>query len=288
MRILLVNNDTDVAHSMQEQPPEDAEVVILNQFQVKECADFDYDLIVIDNDANDLDQPQGLVSLEHILGQEGLAKIYYTSFEPGWVLPEVHDNPRVQVVRTDQILLLLAMEHSLPLRPVPEQPESKPQATLIISYNPIDGYKEGVYGDGKLIILSVEKRSYSQAREVLQQKLAKIYQDFDWRAERNMIKNIFVYDGLSGGDMPSQAAGALGHDVRMKATLLACGCEWSRKEQYHSSRYCHLFKVRCGGIEELGAIADMVMEIQRPNPHSAWMPPELRQIIGQGAEKYQV
>lgn len=268
-KILLVNDDAEDIVAMQARMPDEIEVLAASQWQARYIKDYEgIDLVVLDNDANDLKESKGKETLEVIRKKSQDVPVVYTSFQPGWVAAEVYQKKNVEVVKTDLILEHLAQRFGLQMKPAKqeEQKDAKePQLTIMVSYNSIDGYESGVYGDGKLLVVSFGTYANCRAKEVLRDHIVGIYKDFEWRKDRDIVKNIFMYDGINGGEVPGQAAAALGHDIRMKVNLMACHCQWDRKTNYADSMYVNLFQVGCGGSHELGAIADIVMVIKRPN-----------------------
>ena len=138
----------------------------------------------------------------------------------------------MSVVRTDRLPDYLAEKHGIVLRRLRSRTPGKDASriSLIMSYNPVDNYPEGTYGDGKLVVLSYDKLAKEKAKKVLEEKMEKIYQRFSWSRDRQAIRNIFIYDGINGGEMPGRLAATLAHDVRIRVNLLACECEWERNE----------------------------------------------------------
>jgi len=268
-KILLVNDDAEDIVAMQARLPDEVEVLGASQWQARCMGNYDgINLIVLDNDANDLKESKGKETLEVIRKKSQDVPVIYTSFQPGWVAPEVYQRKNVEVVKTDQILEHLAQRFGLELKPAKQDGQrdaKEPQLTILVSYNPVSGYEPGVYGEGKLLVVSFGTYANCRAKEVLGKHITGIYKDFEWRKDRDLVKNVFVYDGINGGDVPGHVAAALGHDIRMKVNLLACHCQWDRKTNYADSMYVNLFQVGCGGSHELGAVADIVMGLKRPN-----------------------
>lgn len=283
--ILLINDDVDDSMSQQKQLPDNLDVQLCSQQQARWMNKFDFDIIIVDNDQNDLKESKGQETLECIMEKGTKAKIFFTSFQPGWVKAEIHQMRQVQVVKTDELLQSLQVSFGFKIKEKPEERKPEPQTTLIISYNNVSGYQEGVYSNGKLIILSFDKHAGEQAQVVLRQKLLDIYKQFEWRADRDIIKNVFVYDGKNGGKWPSRLAAVLGHDIRIKVQLLACHCDWDRKLKFANNCYIDLYKCSCGGHDELGIIADLILEIKRPDVHYSKNVVPMS-IIENGAEKY--
>jgi len=265
-KILFVNDDADDIQSMVARLPAGIVAQGASQFQAGCMVDrFDYDLIVLDNDANDLKESKGAGTLECIREKSQDIPVIYTSFQPGWVPEDVFRTKGVQVVKTDEIVDFLGRMYGIEFKPLVEMPRRAAQVSILMSYNPIEGYSAGVHSNGRLLVIAREKCSGTAGREVVREELGKLYGEFDWRADRDLVKNIFVYDGINGGREPGQAAASLGHDVRMKVNLMACHCDWERKKRFANSMYVDLYAVECGGRETMGAIADVLVGISRPN-----------------------
>jgi len=287
-RILLVNDDIEDSISMQERfSKKQVKVDVVTQSRAKLMEKFDYDIIVIDNDANDLKQAKGPETLEAAMWAGTKAKIYYTSFQPGWVSDNVYRTKGVQVVKTDEFLSVVAKDFGLEIKPAKKKTVGQPEITIMVTYNTVYGYPEGVYCNGKLIILSFDKDAQDRAQAVVREKLREIYKTFEWRADRDMIKNIFVYDGLNGRKWPGRMAAALGHDIRMKVQLLVCTCDSERKRRFVNTHYVDMYEVNCGGQAELALIADMVLGIMQPGRDYSNVPVP-RKIIENGAEKFEI
>jgi len=95
--------------------------------------------------------------------------------------------------------------------------------------------------------------------------MEKIYERFSWSRDRQAIRNIFIYDGINGGEMPGRLAATLAHDVRIRVNLLACKCEWERKVAVAGSMRLKLSKVECRGNRSTGMIADVLLGVKRPH-----------------------
>jgi hypothetical protein len=223
-----------------------------------------YGLIVIDNDANELKESKGKDTLEEIRNKDQNIPIVYTSFQTGWVDGKVYQTNGVEVVRTDQAIDKIGDKFKLDVKDsvTAEGPES--ETNILLTYNRVEGYEAGVYSNGKLLILSYDKNAGIRARKVIGENLETLYGNFDWESDRELVRNIFVYDGVSGGDRPGNAASGLGHDIRMKVKLMACPCDWDRKRGFRNSRETELYKVECSGSYTLGAISDVILGVKRP------------------------
>ena len=263
-KVLVINDDTEDILALQAQMPKDIELFSASQFSAQCMPDHSYDLIILDNDANDLKESKGKKTLEEIKSKNPDAQVIYTSFQPGWVPAEVYQTKGVSVVKTDQLPEFLAQTFGIKLVPVEKKDKTPSKTNIILTYNPVSGYSPGIHGDGKLLIVSYPKNASELAKQVMQQHLESLYHQFDWKTDKGLVRNIFVYDGINGKEVPGQAAASLGHDLRMKIHLMACGCDWERKLKFANQMYVDLHEVECGGRESLGAIADVILGIKRP------------------------
>jgi len=273
-RILLINDDPNDVVSIVRRMPAGIEIMAASQCEARELKSVDADLIILNNDANDRKKAKGPETLGILRLIAPKVPIVYTSYQPGWVENEVLHPKDVRVVRTDQLPDYLAEKHGIVLRRLRKRAPGKEDSriSLILSYNPVDNYPEGSYGDGKLVVLSYDKLAKGKAKVVLEEKMAKIYKSFSWRNERHTIRNIFIYDGINGGEMPGKLAATLAHDVRIRVNLLACKCEWDRKVTVAESMGLNLRQVECTGNRSLGMIADVILGVKRPHSHCHTLP----------------
>lgn len=288
-RILIVNDDAGDIAAMQARLPEGLQVMAASQAQARYFSDLKgYDLVVLDNDANNLADSKGAETLLELRKHDSNVPIVYTSFQPGWVPGPVYQTRGVSVVRTDEALEHLARTFNLRLRePVSSKTtQTEPQLNIIMTYNTATNYTAGMHS-GKLLVVAYDRHANERAKEILGKELQQVYGTFDWRTDRDNIRNVFVYDGVNGGDRPGVAAASLGHDIRMRVNLLACPCDWQRKARFRDSMYANLFKVNCGGDSQLGMIADVILGVQRPDVDYERLPIAKEKIL-EVAEKFQM
>lgn len=292
-RILIVNDDSADILAMKARLPENIKVNGASQWQAREMEDTTgYDLIVVDNDANDLKESKGKETVQKIRTTNPQIPIIYTSFQPGWVAGEVYQTRGVDVVQTDRALEEISKRFQIDLR----EPKAKgdiviPNLHMIITYNYADGHKAGLHTSSngeKLLISAYDRRAGRIAPQVLASEVAEIYGKFDWRVDRDIVKNIFVYDGKSGESCPAMAAQALGHDIRMQVNMLSCGCDWDRKQRFSNSSNVNLYRVECGGERTLGKIADIILGIQRADVDYTQMPISAEKIKQGTTEKFRI
>ncbi|MBN2111798.1 response regulator [Candidatus Woesearchaeota archaeon] len=290
-KILVVNDDAADIIAMQARLPDGIVVIGASQFQARCMDDYTFDLIVLDNDANNREDSKGKETLIKIREKNREVPVIYTSFQPGWVPAEVYQTRGVEVVRTDQALDRIAGKFGVALKDVPEiggKPK-EPQLSLVISYNPIDGYDAGFIrgnGNGDVLVMCFETYAECLAKQVVKGHVDQIYRNFDWKNDRDMIRNVFIYDGINGGQEPGRAAAVLGHDIRMVVNMLACCCDWERKQRNANSTYVNLYEVGCGGREEMGAIVDTILGIKRADTER-FLPMPAAKVI-QPAERFQM
>jgi hypothetical protein len=287
-KILIVNDDLEDILAIKARLPAGVEVEIASQMQARMLHELPYGAVIVDNDANNMAAAKGAKTLEAVRAISQDVPVIYTSFQPSLVPPQVFTTKGVSVVRTNEVLDELVKRYSLKLRqPAAENGGAKPSLSLMITYNGVNGYEAGLHG-GKLLIVSYDKYAGpGRGQEVVMQQMEKIYKDFEFKRDRDMIKNIFVYDGINGGEWPARLASALGHDARMAVNLMACSCDWERKQMYAGSNYIELHRVECGGERTLGAIADVILGIKRANTSYGTVPISVKAANGK-AEKFKI
>ena len=271
-KIMIVNDDTADIVSIKDRLSSKIKVIGASQYEGKFVENNDLDLIIIDNDANDRNEAKGVETLTKIKENMPDTPIIYTSFQPGWVDQEVYKTKGVMVVKTDEIFDYLKKQFDMNIQQAKTTEKVSPEVSIILTYNSVMGFEPGIYGNGKLVIASNVEYARGKAKEVLNQKMDELYKGFDFRKDRDIIKNIFVYDGINGGDTPGESATSLGHDARMVVNLIACRCEWERKKNVEKNMRVKLYKSECSGYRTLGTIADIIMGIERPNENIISIP----------------
>lgn len=266
-RILIVNDDLEDIRRIQAQLPERFVVEMASQAEARMLRGIDHDLAIVDNDMNDRQEPKGPITLAHLKAQQPDMPILYTSFQPGMVPAAVHQSRGVRVVKSDEVVEVMGQAFGFQRRGLPAEVSREPLVSLVISYNPVDGHSPGVHeaGDRRVIVLAFDKHAYDEAPRVIREQMDAIYGSFDFRRDRDIVRSIFVYDGIAGGERPGQMAGILGHDARMKVNLMACHCDWERKQRLGDSYYVDLFQVECGGERSMGMVADLLLGVRRPD-----------------------
>lgn len=204
----------------------------------------------------------------------------YSSFQPGMVDPMVRDLG-AKLVQSGEVVEKIAEKYGLDLVDR-KADEARPQVDIIISYNPVKGYVPGMHGDGRLLVVAYEKFAEDEAPRVLWEAMDRLYAEHDWREDRDLVRNVFIYDGVNGGDVPARMAATLEHDLRKEVYVLACHCDWERKERFAEGHNIQLYGVGCGGEKALGYIADAIMGKDVPDD-ALPMPREL--ILGEARKE---
>lgn len=264
-KILVVNDDTEDIIALQRRLPGLA-ITGASQFEVV-MTPIDvlqgFNLIVVDNDANNLAEPKGAKTLAKLREAGINTPVVYTSFQPVMVPQSVVTTPDVKVVKTDDVAAVLAAGFGVPLAPLVTRAPGG--TTVITTYNDVKNYPPGVYAGGKLIVISFDKQAKELAPAIVKEQLQSLFGTFSFRNDRSLLDNIIVYDGISGREQPGAAAASIGHDARMVVKVAACTCDWERKERLIGSTYVDVFPVQCGGGRDLGLIADTLLGVQRPD-----------------------
>jgi hypothetical protein len=268
---MFVNDDREDITRMRERLPLEIEVLAVSHEQADSTMLFEVDAVVLDNDANDLQRAKGPETLREIRKKVADMPIIYTSFQPAWVDPEVKADSLVDVVRTDQVVGYLGRRFGVDVT-AKEMTTEDGSLNILMTYNSVHGWPGDIYGNGKVLVVSHEKGTDESAKAIVTRKLEEVYGTFDWKEDRDRVRNIFVYDGISGGDRPRMASAGLGHDVRQKVYLLGCDCDWETKQRFADGYYTELFRVGCGGSYEMGAIADVLMDVTREDFRSRLLP----------------
>jgi response regulator RpfG family c-di-GMP phosphodiesterase len=146
-KILIVNDDSADILAMQARLPENIVVHGASQWQAQEMTDTSgYNLIVVDNDANDLKESKGKETVQEIRTKNPDTPIIYTSFQPGWVAGEVYQTRGVQLVQTDKALDNISERFGIKLR----KPQANggiiiPNLHILLTDNTVSGHKPGIH-----------------------------------------------------------------------------------------------------------------------------------------------
>jgi hypothetical protein len=285
-KIMIVNDDIDDVVAMQERLQNVRVLVSGQRFAARGTEAYEAGLILLDNDANDLEEARGVKTLRE-LREKTDAPVIYTSFQPGWVAEEVKQTPGVTVVRTDQALDYLAREHGVELtEPAAVEKTGEPQLNIMVTYNEVTGYNPDMYGNGKLLVVAFDKQGNTRsAQEIVADNLKNVFGSFDWREDREKIRNVFAYDGVRAEGYAAYSAAAMGHGIRLQVKMLTCPCDPERKSNFRSNMDTRMYKVECGGRDSLGAIADEILGIDRVKP--AKLPMSRSQIL-EVAPRYEI
>jgi len=146
------------------------------------------------------------------------------------------------------------------------------KAVVLMTYNTVEGFKPGIYGDGRLIVYSWDKKLRSEkCKEAAKDITDKFYKDFNLRRDGNLFEHIFVYAGMNAMDEAISAARMIGHDLKdyenlgKKVTMVGCDCDYNKKARIaHDSYSVSLIQCECGGDVTMGKIAKAILEGKDP------------------------
>jgi len=99
--MLVINDDAEDILALQERLPSSVNVMVASQFQARNLTNFNYDVVLLDNDANNRKDSKGKETLEVIRRENPNVGVIYTSFQPGHVPAKVYKTQGVEVIRTD-------------------------------------------------------------------------------------------------------------------------------------------------------------------------------------------
>jgi len=258
-KIIVINDNVEDINELRKVLPSEVKVKEMSQFEgslIKRVNQ--YDLIVLDNDANEARESKGKETLKQILKRKISIPIVYTSQSPAWIDKEVSNNSRVTIIKTSDLPNYLSNIYGIPIKQLQED-KKEGKTSIIVTYNNVDNYKPGIYDNGKLLIVSDTKRTFKKAPEVTQKNLEKIFGTFDFRKDKDKIKDIYVYVGLNAIEEPLRLAMSLAHDVRKQVYVMACDCSWKEKVERTRGLDIILHKVWCGGSYDLMQIADNIL-----------------------------
>lgn len=131
--------------------------------------------------------------------------------------------------------------------------QSKTGTVLILTYNDVEGFPNGVYGGGRLIVHSSDKRHFDKSASVMHNLLHQLYH----RINPEDVDHVFVYVGTNAKSQALSAARQLAEES--KITLVGCSCDKGEKEHFAAHRGIEFILCECGGDKTLGRIAKIVL-----------------------------
>jgi hypothetical protein len=137
--------------------------------------------------------------------------------------------------------------------------EKKPEKTsIILTYNNVRGYPEGIHGDGRLVVVSSASRGHGdRAPAVLHDLMHRIYD----REDFSNVDMIYVYAGKNAMSGALHAAANLVGES--KVTLVACSCGHGEKKRFAESEGIDIIFGECRGDRTLGRIATEILNGER-------------------------
>jgi hypothetical protein len=132
--------------------------------------------------------------------------------------------------------------------------EGNGKATLVITYNSVEGYPAGTYrgGNGPVVIHSHEN-TRTWGEEAAEGKLGQILHGIYGRISPEDVKQIYLYVGLYAKAGALRAARRIAGDGN-KLTLMACDCDAREKSTFARELGVPILWSECGGRRALRRI----------------------------------
>ena len=149
-KILIIDDDIDVVTNFKKRMPNNIQIGAMSQAQAVFSSNekiLKVDILILDNDANNREESKGKETLEKIKKfVPAETPIIFTSFTPNHVAKTIFKTKNLIVVKTNEVLEYISSRFNIPLNPaITEKKVDKPQLTLIITYNTVNGYNAGIY-----------------------------------------------------------------------------------------------------------------------------------------------
>ena len=261
-KILIINDNRADIHSIKKRIPDSIQVIGATQDEADNYVNRsdDLDLIILDNDAKH-DYFYNSTNTRKAIKRRGIkAPIISTSYKPSAnrILKSIMN--MTNIIDINNVFDVLENKYDVDL--LPNEATTNSQKSIIITYNSVSGFDTGIYNEGNLLISSHNRKYGDDLSEVLNTNLKKLYETFDIKANRDNIKNIFVYEGKNFG---YDTAKTLKDDSQTNVYLVSCICNHESKDSRNKRHNVESFSCECGGENTLGRIADTIIGIKRLN-----------------------
>jgi len=153
------------------------------------------------------------------------------------------------------------------------------KTTLVMSYNEVEGFKPGSHGNGRVVIMKINKADFE--KPVDENEGFGVYFQTWGLCKRIEDAYIYIGDYESENDPRLKAFMAMLKTAsahikdRSKITLVGCNCEGERKRAFAKSGGCPYINCECGGKKTLGRIVKDILatlpkekSLSRPTPWS--------------------
>lgn len=139
------------------------------------------------------------------------------------------------------------------------------RCSVILSYNPVMNFGEGVYGDGRLIVVKTEIEEFDSENTSLgffKQLVERICPMISCP-----IDKIYIYVGAINdenrkmmGEIYLNLAYQLTNGDMSKVTLVCCNCQRQEKEAVARQNDFNIIWCECGGESKLSNIAQSILK----------------------------
>ncbi len=132
--------------------------------------------------------------------------------------------------------------------------ERNGKATLVITYNSVEGYPTGTYnGKNGPVVVHSNGNTKTWGREEAEGKLGQIMHGLYGKVDQDDVKQIYLYVGLYAKHGALSAASNMAGNGK-KLTLVACGCDRSEKSHTAERIGAPIIWSECGGRHTLNKI----------------------------------
>lgn len=169
----------------------------------------------------------------------------------------------------------------------------QPECTLVLTYNSVDGYAEGSYGNGRVVIRQIDREAYLRdyAKDPEKAQVGFRMRSMDLIG-RNVVE-AYVYLGkvMSADDDAAKIFNAMwglataAVKDKSRIHIVGCCCNEQGKKRLAQSMGCDFIQSDCGGEGKLGRIVQGILATVPKEPVGESRRLELREeFVGDDAE----
>lgn len=146
--------------------------------------------------------------------------------------------------------------------------KKKRPTSVIISYNPVDGYNSGWHESAKArVFVCANDQGYGSETgkgDTDYERAGSVMHDlghdyYDGKVPVKDVREYIVYSGLYAFRSAISMARMLKQESNVAVTIVACSCEWPEKKQMVAKAIIPLVRCECGGREFLGRKVDELL-----------------------------
>lgn len=148
-----------------------------------------------------------------------------------------------------------------------ELANSKPRTTVLISYNPVNGFSSGWHARRKVFVCANDagrgadtgngENDRQRAGSVMHKLSGQFYRG---TVPVERVKHYYIYAGLNAFEQAIGIAKSLRTQNQSPVTVVACNCETSEKRELLEGTGINIKWCECGGRHTLGRIAEVAIK----------------------------